>query len=385
MFYQFPEIKNFSDLKPYILENSSITVSYKDDYIVVNYNVADKETFPDLSEGDIARYRREMRGIIFDLSGNVLRRPFQKFFNLGEREELLLGNIDFDEHHVILDKVDGSMVTPLMSLGQLRFATKAGITDMSPAIEAYVDQARAHYRSFCEYMIDINHTPIFEYVSRDNRIVLDYKEQNLILLGIRNNLTGNYISYKQQIIYAYPYYIPVVKEVYNSKNSIDDFVRYIYNEKDIEGVVVRFDNGHMLKIKTEWYVNIHRAKDACLHEKRVIEMILDSKTDDVLAFLPPDDAKKLSEYSNAFLSGLNERRKDVVDSIKRFKGSITRKEYALEVAPHFNSLLNAIIFKCWDNEMLVWKTIQEIVRRHLGSQTDVDKVRFLWGDATWKF
>lgn len=386
MFYKFPIIENFSDLKPYITEDSSITVSYKDDYIVVNYNVADKETFPDLSEGDIAAFRRECRGIIFSLDGKLLRRPFQKFFNLGEREETLLGNIDFSQPHVILDKVDGSMVTPLLSNGAIRFATKAGITDMTPAIEAYISQSRAEYQNFCYYMLSRELTPIFEYVSRDNRIVMDYKEPSLILLAIRNNFTGKYMLYKEQLKFAFSYKIPIVKQIHNSKNSIDDFVRHIYTEKDMEGVVVRFDSGHMVKIKTEWYVNIHRAKDACLHEKRVIEMILDSKVDDVLAFLPPDDAKKLSDFADAFLTGLNKKRNEIEKEMNLQKTlGMSRKDYALGLGKTTDSLQNAVVFKSWDDHTKIHDALTNVVRRHLGSQSDVDKVRFLWGYTKWKF
>ena len=37
-------------------------------------------------------------------------------------------------------------------------------------------------------------TPIFEFIAPDNRIVISYEEPKLILLALRNNLSGMYYS-----------------------------------------------------------------------------------------------------------------------------------------------------------------------------------------------
>lgn len=387
MNYKFPVISHLDQLKPYIENCTSIGLNSKDDYIVVNYLVADKEAFPDISEGDIATFRRECRGLIFNEDGKILRRAFHKFFNLGEREDLLFDKIDFSEPHIILDKVDGSMVTPLMSKGDLRFATKAGITDISRLAEDYVNRTPSkQYREFCTLPIIERYTPIFEYISRSNRVVIDYDTEDMILLAIRDNISGNYIDWNVQCDIAKRYNIPVVKVIHNSHGSIDNFVKHIYGCKDIEGVVVRFNSGHMLKIKTEWYVNIHRAKDACLHEKRVLSMILDDKLDDVIPFLPKEDVDHLLTYRDNVWKGIKDTVTETLARLNLFRHTgLSKKEYALKHAPLHDPILNSIIYKCWDNDNCVEEFLKSVIKKKLGSQTTVDKVRFLWGNHKWSF
>ena len=51
-------------------------------------------------------------------------------------------------------------------------------------------------KSFVDYTLDNNLVAIFEYVAPHNRIVLRYNEEELILLKVRDNLTGKHIDLK---------------------------------------------------------------------------------------------------------------------------------------------------------------------------------------------
>jgi hypothetical protein len=57
---------------------------------------------------------------------------------------------------------------------------------------------------------------------------------------------------------AQKYNVPIVKlwaseEGSNSIKDFEDFMKKIKSEKGIEGCVVRFADGNMYKVKTEWY------------------------------------------------------------------------------------------------------------------------------------
>jgi hypothetical protein len=82
------------------------------------------------------------------------------------------------------------------------------------------------------------------------------------------------------------------------KTDIDSLLQVIVDLEGQEGVVVRFSDGHMTKIKSSIYVNIHRAKDNLLYERHVIEMILNETVDDVKAFLPDIDKQNLDQYQD---------------------------------------------------------------------------------------
>ena len=85
MKYDFPHIETFEDVE-HAIDESLFYVAQRDGHIVVNYKFATNEVFPDIVENcDIAQIRREFRGLIFDDAGNLIRRPFHKFFNVGER------------------------------------------------------------------------------------------------------------------------------------------------------------------------------------------------------------------------------------------------------------------------------------------------------------
>lgn len=53
-------------------------------------------------------WTRECRGIVFDSeTGKVTGRPLHKFFNLGEREEVRVENLDWSKVMRVMDKRDG--------------------------------------------------------------------------------------------------------------------------------------------------------------------------------------------------------------------------------------------------------------------------------------
>jgi RNA ligase len=194
MNYPFPKIRTIDDVLPHIEGYPEFNVNQKDDYIVVNYAVAFEHTFAMDGPDDVAgAIRRECRGLIFRDAGEIMSRPFHKFFNISERAETSPNTLDFSVDHVVMTKEDGSFLRPLMSRGKLRWGTKAGVTEISEIAERFV--ARNHrYNGFAEWCIYRHLTPIFEYVGPYNKVVLDYAEENMILLAVRENFTGNYLE-----------------------------------------------------------------------------------------------------------------------------------------------------------------------------------------------
>jgi len=146
------------------------------------------------SHGDLIR--RECRGIIFDSkTGDIIRRPFHKFFNAGEREETMLRRINLSQQHFILKKLDGSMIVPFRTSDNiLRIGTKMGETEVAQQAAQFIFE-REHYQNFIYHCLEQNLSPIFEWVSRKQRIVIDYPEDDLILLAVRHINTGEYLPY----------------------------------------------------------------------------------------------------------------------------------------------------------------------------------------------
>jgi RNA ligase len=90
MNYDFPEIKTIQDVLPHIEGRTEFRVMEKDWYSVVNYMVSLEETFQWDSDDPVgSAVRRECRGLIFNREGELVSRPYHKFFNVGEKDQKL--------------------------------------------------------------------------------------------------------------------------------------------------------------------------------------------------------------------------------------------------------------------------------------------------------
>ena len=167
--YEFPKDLTLDEVREIVRDNPNFYIGERDGYIVVNYLVAGKDTHPPVVDRKTA-IMRELRGLIFDQDGRVASRRLHKFFNLGEREDVAL--IDVSKPHVVLEKLDGSMITPFMVDGVLRWGTKMGLTEVADQVEKFIefDAVRAsNYKRFALTMIEQDCTPIFEWCSRKQR------------------------------------------------------------------------------------------------------------------------------------------------------------------------------------------------------------------------
>lgn len=201
MHYPFPKIETINDVLPSIEGRDEFVVANREHYTVINYLVSMDDTFPEIANPsemtETDRHyaiRRECRGLIFDTDGKIISRRLHKFHNVGEREETQINKIDLSKPHVILEKLDGSMVTPISIGGNIRWGTKMGITEVALGAEEFVAK-NPQYQELARWCILNDKTPIFEWVSRKQRIVIDYAEDDLILLAIRDNVTGEYMPY----------------------------------------------------------------------------------------------------------------------------------------------------------------------------------------------
>jgi RNA ligase len=198
----FPVIKNITDIIPAVQDRAEFVISEKEGYVVVNYNVMFEDTFLNPEEAGITEQeslyrslRREARGIIFDTAtGNIIRRPFFKFFNINERDETQLNRLDFSKEHWIDTKLDGSMIAVFMHGGELIYGTKMVAPDFNELVKQFVVASDIDYDSFCRAVIEKGYTPIFEFMHPQKRIVIDYGKPALTLLAVRNMITGEFLQ-----------------------------------------------------------------------------------------------------------------------------------------------------------------------------------------------
>ena len=406
MNYEFPTIRNISDVLPAIEGRDEFVVAEKEGYTVINYNVMMADTFPDvcymrevgmgvrLEDDDLsqpaptvmalmrdknAAIRRECRGIIFDTeTGDVIRRPFHKFFNVNEREETQDHVVDLSRPHAILEKLDGSMIAPFIVDGQMIWGTKMGATDVAKPVEEFVDDDYIDFAVFC---ISNGMTPIFEWCSRKQRIVLDYgSEDQLILTAIREIKSGRYLSQDAMQDLALGYNVPVVR-AFEPQTDMKAFLEHVRDLEDLEGFVVRFDDGHMLKLKCHWYLQIHKAKEAILQDRNIVELILDEKLDDVKAHLPQEDRDHLTHFEIQFNMCVGIVVQSILDIMGELDdGNIDRKTFAVEMAPQICPYMRPIVFKNFDGCTIgkVFEDVRNTIRNNLTKTVKYEAIRDAW-------
>jgi len=386
MNYSFPLIENLNDVLWAIQGFDEFKVTDKGDYTVVNYMVNFENTFSSLDDNtNSMQIRRECRGLIFcSKTKKLLSRPYHKFFNIGERPETQTNKINLYSPHVVLEKLDGSMIRPIPTEVGFRLATKAGITDVAMNAEVFIAD-KPVYADFIHAMFDGGMTPIFEWCSPKNRIVVDYKEDNLILTGIRNTIMGVYLTYQNMVELANHWSIPVVNAVDGlAVQNIDLFVKQVREWDDGEGVVLRFTDGHMVKVKADDYVLRHKSKDSINQEKNVIQTILDDSVDDLIPLLTPEDAEKVRSFEKAFWASVEDVGTEIHDLYKQIDKGQDQKEFATLAVPSILPQYQPFMFKLRKG-VPVKDLIVEQIGKSLGSQTKIDQTRWLFGNINWNY
>jgi len=361
--YKFPKITHIDDILNAIEGKDEFILVDKGDYKVVNYVYNTDDTFP-IVENNKAALLRECRGIMFDMDGQVIRRPYHKFFNINERPETLQDDIDFNQHHYILEKLDGSMVTPFITnwtnygegegdIGSIRWATKMGETDISAQAQAYLKSVKKiSYEYFAAEVISNDSTPIFEWCSRQNRVVIDHEEDKLVLTAIRNNWNGMYWPLSAMQAIADAHAVPVVKVFDMSANDIDSFISHTRNLVNMEGYVIRFDDGHMLKVKADWYMRIHSFKNLISSESNVVNIIINGQLDDVISIpdILEDDKIRVQKYAKEFWKVLQAEAQELGACLAALHTEgVSRKDFALKNI--MKPLNRSLVFTLWDKDM----------------------------------
>lgn len=181
------------------------------------------------------------RGLVLNSDGDVVARPFTKFFNLSEVENEV-PNLPFE----VYEKMDGSLGIAFFYQDELVFASRGSFTS---------EQAVRGREILNKYQWETGmypgYTYLFEIIYPANRIVVDYGEtEELFVLGVIETATGRECKYTSMTSEGF-----ILAKQY-------DFTDYRaiqgLNWENSEGFVVRFSNGYRVKIKFEDYVRLHR-------------------------------------------------------------------------------------------------------------------------------
>ena len=317
------KIMNIDQLLPAIQDKPEFVVLDKGWFQVIDYVFQQPTTF-DTPEA------MECRGIKFCKQGLILARPFRKFFNYGEAGT----HMNLRKPHTIYEKLDGSMVHAARNpdTGLIYFMTRKGCTDVAKKAER-VAMSQPGIVELCHTALRVfDMTPIFEYTGPENRILLRYEDSTLTLLALRHIINGDMLPADGLRSFAKQFRVPIPETVVSSTEDPDTFAAQVRAMQGNEGYVVYFDDGHMVKIKTEDYVIKHRALDDMSSKNKIVILCCQGFMDDVIPILDQADKDELINF-NGELQREVTTLAVTVNELAALARKITRKSFALEYVP----------------------------------------------------
>lgn len=309
------KIKNFNDM--YILKYSA--TSPKEDSIV-----------------------KQCRGLIVDLNFNVISRPFDRFFNLGEVK------VEIPKYIRVVEKIDGSLIKIYYYNYQWHVSTSSnavGNNEVGTTGFTYADLVKPFLNKLQN--LDKDYTHIFELTSPYNKVVVNYgKEVKLWYLNSRHNQTGKYRSYRsyikhfnKDILFPYEFVTNDLNNVYN----------YLNNKTELhEGVVLYNDSTlvPIVKIKQPEYIKLHRLRgNDNINLKTAIELYLTNEHLEYLTYFP--------EHSQLF-KDINDKYSDYLNKVRMhlYKYNIHNKEVRKEIGlTNIESTVKYLLFESIKNPM----------------------------------
>ena len=314
----------------------------------------------------------QCRGLITEnVTGSVLVRPFNKFFNY---EELVgKGFIPSKGDYVyIQDKMDGSLGILFNYDDEWVMATRGSFTS-EQAIKG-LEIVKSMY--FLDSWLK-EYAYLVEIIYPENRIVVDYKgKEKVVFLSVVLNegwkwkptddtelhwttatmiLSSNGV--KKSDIVKTEQHFNFSDELYQSLKE--------KNEKNKEGFVLRFQPGNFrMKIKFEDYVALHKIMTN-VSTTSVWEVLSSGESiDNLLKGVPDEFYKKIKEYETELLNEFSALKSEYEDHFESIKRLGTRKLFAQFATTGFKH--PSLLFGLLDGKDIgptIWRIIKPEFRK----------------------
>lgn len=242
----------------------------------------------------------------------IYARPFDRFFNLGDSNA---APVDMnDSNTVFYEKLDGTCCIvwwnplsdewcvatravpladkPMTGWDDLTFSGlfKKALREtlVRDGVGWSTENDEICFRVWTGMALNSNYTYVFELTTPLNRIVVDYKEYTVWMLGYRNTQTGEEVSVGFDRFETNLCGVPVCPS--HKLNNLSELLSFVGSKSPFEqeGVVVRDSQFRRVKVKSLAYMAYNRVRDSAANSPRAImELILTEKLDDVLPILEP--------------------------------------------------------------------------------------------------
>lgn len=225
------------------------------------------------------------RGLVTDDDGNIVARPFKKFFNLEEGKHTPTSEFE------VYEKMDGSLGIFFYYQEQPVFASRGSFTsDQAIKGRTLLDKYNWQGGTYPGY------TYLFEILYPENRTVVNYGDlEELVVLAVLNTQTGEECDFSEMKNEGF-----VLVKKYDGVKDYTQLKSIISNNQ--EGFVVRFSNGNRVKIKGEEYLRLHKIMTE-VSTKSVWEILSSGgNMEEILRDVPDEFFDKIKEYEMELVS-----------------------------------------------------------------------------------
>ena len=308
----------------------------------LNYNQIDHGTLGHKSHPIIM----ECRGLIISYNYHVVSRSFDRFFNIGEVPDIT-GKFDISGAEGF-EKLDGSLINIYYWKDKWHIATRgtadasgenySGRTFRELVLEAFGCPDMETFTNALEYQrLSKTHTHIFELIHPDNRIVTKYAVPQMVLLGMRNLVSGEiHISPPATILMKFEglyqtaglALAPRFPE-HKTFTTMEDLTAYVEGLSGLQEGLVLYDynSGVRVKIKNSVYLAVHRLRgESVINGNRIRDLVVTGETGEFLLYFP-EYVKDVAPYIQAY----EEMLENFIIIYESYKDIEDQKEFALAV------------------------------------------------------
>ena len=131
----------------------------------------------------------------------------------------------------------------------------------------------------------------------------------------------------------------------------------------------------MIKVKADWYVSVHKAKESILYDRNIVSLILENKLDDIKSVLPDQDRVRLEKFETEVVESIDLliERLHLITVQYNASMRMTRKDFALSY-PY--GTLKSLVFAVWEKHSIddCRTAVLNVVRKSLTSNANWSKL-----------
>ncbi len=311
----------------------------------------------------------ECRGLVLDDEGNVIAKPFPKFFNYEELVGSKFKHSEIpNEPFEVFEKMDGSLGIAFYYKGDWIMATRGSFTSEQSIRGTQMLKELSVLKNYPMTALREDWTYLFEIIYKENRIVCDYDFEGLVLLGAYDRETLKEVDF-ENLTNSVALFDDV--KVVRKYNGISDFAKLKETiSNDAEGYVIRFKSGMRMKIKGEEYVRLHKILTN-FSSKDIWELLKDGGLlEEFLDIVPDEFDKWVKEQVSHMKYGFyqySERCGKIHDYFRYGKYNDrdpepTKKEFVEHLERCGTHVaLKPILFAMWDKkpyDHIIWKLLK---------------------------